>query len=36
MTGAAAPGTYFVQVDVRSAGSTANRDAARVMSFVVE
>jgi FtsP/CotA-like multicopper oxidase with cupredoxin domain len=35
-TGAAAPGTYFVQVDVRSAGSTANRDAARVMSYTIE
>ncbi|MEW6489712.1 MAG: multicopper oxidase domain-containing protein [Thermodesulfobacteriota bacterium] len=35
-TTGAVPGTYYIQVDVRSAGSTANRDAARVMGYVIQ
>ncbi|MEW6489714.1 MAG: hypothetical protein AB1578_17620 [Thermodesulfobacteriota bacterium] len=34
-TTGAAPGTYFVQVDVRSTGSTVNRDAAQVVSYEI-
>ena len=35
-TAGVVPGTYYIQVDVRSAGSTVNRDAARVMSYVIQ
>ncbi|MEW6488796.1 MAG: hypothetical protein AB1578_12900 [Thermodesulfobacteriota bacterium] len=35
-TGGKAPGTYYVQADCRAAGSTANREAAKVVSYTLQ